>query len=149
MKNKSPTSFDELLAELEKDEEYRKADRQIKPYYELIKAIVKRRIELGFTQKDLAEKAQTHQSRISKIESAEHDIRFSTLIQIAEALDAEVSVKLLSINKPILFTDGQNADYLFKLVLEFSGVASEGKANEYSVSEDSERIYDQKITLPV
>jgi len=92
---KRTTSLDELVPVLEGDPEFVQADRRLKPYYDLVLAIVRRRNELGLTQKDLAERAGTHQSRISKIESAEHDIRLSTLIQLAEALDAEVSIQLV------------------------------------------------------
>ena len=89
------TSFDEFDAELNEDAEYRKAKREIKPYYDLALEIIRRRVELGFTQKDLAGRANTFQSRISKIESGEHDIRFSTLIDIAEALECEVAKIIL------------------------------------------------------
>jgi transcriptional regulator with XRE-family HTH domain len=92
---KRTTSLDELVSVLEGDPEFVQADRRLKPYYDLVLAIVRRRNELGLTQKDLAVRAGTHQSRISKIESAEHDIRLSTLIQIANALNAEVSIQLI------------------------------------------------------
>jgi transcriptional regulator with XRE-family HTH domain len=127
--------FDEVFADLEQDEEFKKADRQLKPYYDLVKAIVKRRNELGLTQKDLAERASTHQSRISKIESAEHDIRLSTLVQIAEALDTEVSIRLVPIEKNIPVPSDEYIYGLFKHVEKLKGVApqsfSESKENEY------------------
>lgn len=135
MMTQKAVPFDEVFADLEKDEEFKKADRQLKPYYDLVKAIVKRRNELGLTQKDLAERASTHQSRISKIESAEHDIRLSTLVQIAEALDTEVSILLIPIEKNIPVSNAEYTYSLFKLVQEFKGVApqsfSESKENEY------------------
>ena len=142
MKNQRAVPFDEVVADLKKDEEFKQADRQLKPYYDLVKAIITRRSELGLTQKDLAERANTHQSRISKIESAEHDIRLSTLVQIAEALDTEVSIRLVPINKPIAVTGEEEHAYsLFKLVQGFNGVATqsyfEGKSNEYAVK----RVY--------
>lgn len=127
--------FDEVFANLEQDEEFKKADRQLKPYYDLVKAIIKRRSELGLTQKDLAQRASTHQSRISKIESAEHDIRLSTLVQIAEALDTEVSIRLVPIKKNTPVSNDEYTYSLFKLVQEFHGVApqnySESNENEY------------------
>ena len=149
MKNNQAVPFDDVLAQLLADEEFRKADRQLKPYYELVKAIVQRRNELGLTQKDLAEKANTHQSRISKIESAEHDIRLSTLIQIAEALDTEVSIRLLPLERPVQFEIDQNAQNLFKFVFKFRGVATESTTNEYSVNPGYEKIYDQQYTIPI
>jgi transcriptional regulator with XRE-family HTH domain len=89
------TSFDEFDKELNEDAEYRKAKRKIRPYYDLALEIIRRRVNLGLTQKDLAEIAETYQSRISKIESGEHDIRFSTLIDIAEALQCEIARNIL------------------------------------------------------
>jgi transcriptional regulator with XRE-family HTH domain len=131
MKTKQPVSFDDVFTALEQDEEFRKADRQLKPYYDLVLAIIRRRNELGLTQKDLAERANTYQSRISKIESAEHDSRLSTLIQIAEALDAEISIRLVPIEKPISVASDEGAYNLCKEVSSFRGVA----AQTYSVSE--------------
>jgi transcriptional regulator with XRE-family HTH domain len=89
------TSFDEFDKELNEDAEYRKTKRKIRPYYDRALEIIKRRIELGFTQEELAEKAHTFQSRISKIESGEYDIRLSTLIDIAEALQCEIAKNIL------------------------------------------------------
>ena len=92
---KDTKSFEELNSELRTNSEYRKAERAIKPYYDLALEIIRLRAALGLTQKDLAQKAGTYQSRISKIESSEFDIRLSTLISIAEAMDTQVSIKLV------------------------------------------------------
>jgi len=88
-------SLEKVFSELSKDAEFQKADRAIKPRFDILKAILLRRVDLGLSQKQLAKKASTHQSRISKIESADHDIRLSTLVNIAEALDCEVCVQLI------------------------------------------------------
>jgi transcriptional regulator with XRE-family HTH domain len=99
------TSFEEFENELRKNTKYRKAERRIKPYYDLALEIIKRRLSLGLTQKELAVKAKTYQSRISKIESSEFDIRLSTLTSIAEALDTEVSIKLVPTSEIFYNTD--------------------------------------------
>ncbi|MFH1928294.1 MAG: hypothetical protein ABIK79_09025, partial [Chloroflexota bacterium] len=44
---------------------------------------------------DLAKLAKTFQSRVSKIESGEHDFRLSSIVRIAEALETEVSIRLI------------------------------------------------------
>ena len=93
-------THDDVFGAFGADPAYRKEMRRLRPYYDLVVEIVNRRSELGLTQKELAELARTYQSRISKIESAEHDIRFSTLIEIAEALSCEVSVHLDPIVEP-------------------------------------------------
>ena len=100
MKTKAST-LDEVFAKFADDKEFKNEERKLKPYYDLLVEFINRRTELNLTQKDLADKAGTHQSRISKIESAEWDIRLSTLIQIAEALDAELLISLKPAGKSI------------------------------------------------
>jgi transcriptional regulator with XRE-family HTH domain len=94
---KRTTTFEQFEAELQDNPEYKKEERRIKPFYDLALEIIKRRISLKLTQKDLAEKANTYQSRISKIESSEFDVRLSTLISIADALDTQLSIKFIPI----------------------------------------------------
>jgi len=88
-------TFDEVFTPFELDPEYNKEKRKLKPYYDLVAQIIRRRTCLNLTQKDLAARVNTSQARISQIESAECDVRLSTLVQIAEALDAEVSIHLI------------------------------------------------------
>jgi transcriptional regulator with XRE-family HTH domain len=126
------TSFEEFETELRDNREYRKAERIIKPYYDLSLEIIKRRVGLGLTQKGLAEKANTYQSRISKIESSEFDIRFSTLISIAEALDTEVSIKLMP-NSEIYYDN----DKLYKSLF---GLDVSQRESEYIVLEQFQNI---------
>jgi ribosome-binding protein aMBF1 (putative translation factor) len=92
-------SSDELASKLNENPDFRKAKRKIRPYYDLVVEIINRRNELKLSQKELAEKAGTHQSRISKIESAELDVRLSTLIDIAEALEAELVINFAPIDE--------------------------------------------------
>lgn len=95
-------SLDEVFAELNRDPEFQKAERAIKPRFDIVRQVLMRRVDLGLSQLELAEKAKTHQSRISKIESAEYDIRLSTLVSIAEALECEVHIQLIP------FGDGES-----------------------------------------
>jgi len=95
MTHSKTTSFDDVFSKFDKDLEFKKAERKIRPYYDIVKLIVHRRNDLHLSQKDLAEKIGTHQSRISKIESAENDLRISTLIEIAEALDTELNIQFI------------------------------------------------------
>ena len=93
-------TLDDLYAKLNQDIEFRKADRQIRPYFDIAEQLIRRRNELGLTQKDLAKLLGTHQSRISKIESGQNDVRFSTLLEIAEALETELIITLIPIEEP-------------------------------------------------
>ena len=57
---------------------------------ELIDALKAGRRARGLTQRALSEKAGVPQSHISKIESGAVDIKLSSLIELARALDLEV-----------------------------------------------------------
>ena len=84
------TSIEDIEAQLRKKPEYRKAERKVRLFLNIASDIIRNRTQKGLTQKELAEAAGTHQSRISKIESGDQDLRVSTLIKIAEALDCEI-----------------------------------------------------------
>jgi transcriptional regulator with XRE-family HTH domain len=131
------TSFDEFDAELKEDAEYRKAKREIKPYYDLALEIIRRRVELGFTQNDLAERANTFQSRISKIESGEHDIRFSTLIDIAEALECEVAkIILVPVDATEYEPPKDNSGYFFVI----NSTVQTQSDSDYVKAEDYQKV---------
>lgn len=89
------STLEALFGELYKDPEFRKEYDRQKPYYDLILEVIRGRKRLGLTQQELAEKAGKQQSAISRIESGEYNIRFKTLIEIAEALEAKVEIKLV------------------------------------------------------
>ena len=130
---RGPTSFDEVVSDLRKDSQFRKAQRQVAPYFDLAIEVIKRRIQLGLTQKDLAERANTFQSRISKIESGEHDIRFSTLIDIAEALQCEVTKNILV---PIADREYQLNNNAFEFLLVANSMFQTQPHSEYSAAEE-------------
>lgn len=95
------STLDELFADGLQDQEFQEIYRRQKPLYDLVAEFINRRTDLGLTQKDLAKLANTFQSRISKIESGKHDFRLSTIIQIAEALQTEVLVRLVPFGEEI------------------------------------------------
>lgn len=84
--------LDKIFEEDIKDPEFQKYYRKQKPYFDLVIELINRRRELNITQKELAKKLGTFQSRISKIESGEHNFRLSTIIDIAEALESELVI---------------------------------------------------------
>ena len=87
--------MEELFTELYRDPKFRKEYDRQKPYYDLILEIIRNRKRLNLSQKDLAERIGKRQNAISRIESGEHNIRLSTLIEIAEALETKVLIKLV------------------------------------------------------
>jgi predicted transcriptional regulator len=121
-------SSDEVLGELNKSAEFRKEKRKLNPFFDLVVEIINRRNELGLSQKELAERAGTHQSRISKIESAEFDVRLSTLIEIAEALDTELKIKMV----PIVEHEHQDIGDFYKQLFKASSVVVSSDSSQNS-----------------
>jgi transcriptional regulator with XRE-family HTH domain len=62
--------------------------------YEVAQQIISLRKSLGLSQKELAEKLNTRQSAISRIEKGEQNISIGLLEKIADALGVEVNVSL-------------------------------------------------------
>jgi transcriptional regulator with XRE-family HTH domain len=97
MNTENLRTHDDLFNALSKDPEFRREHRRQEPYYILANEVFACRKDLGLTQAEIAERAGTHQSRISKLEAGSLDVRLSTLIQIAEALAARVEIHLVPI----------------------------------------------------
>lgn len=65
------------------------------PVYELRKKILKLRIDKGLSQDELAQKAGTKQSVISRVENGESEPRIETIKKIARVLDKELKIDLV------------------------------------------------------
>jgi predicted transcriptional regulator len=57
--------------------------------------VADRRVEMGMSQRELAELCGTTQSAIARLERGGRPPRIDTLLRIAEALDCELVVELL------------------------------------------------------
>jgi transcriptional regulator with XRE-family HTH domain len=125
MSNKGITDFDELLLKLKNDVDFQKVHRRKKPYYDILSEVIRRRKELDITQEELAQKAGIPQSNIARLESGEHNLKLSTLIQIAEALESKLEIQL----NPIYYFDEN--DY----VIVYEGSTYRPSELDYSKSE--------------
>lgn len=96
---------EEAFKEAWKDPEFRHQYLKLKPRFDLVREIVGLRSAKGLTQSELADLANTHQSRISKIESAEGDVTLRTIIRVADALDADVELRLVPRQEPAFFAE--------------------------------------------
>ena len=83
----------ELKKELLKNPKFKKLYEESQPEYEIARAIIKARIEKGYTQKDLAKKLNTTQSVVSRIEQGKTSASISFLKRIAQALDTSLQVQ--------------------------------------------------------
>lgn len=88
------TNWKDYKKELLKNPEFKKEYDALEPEFELAKSIVAYRIAKGLTQKQLAVKAKTKQSSISRLESASGKPSLAFVEKIAKALDAKLIVRL-------------------------------------------------------
>jgi len=88
------TTYRQLKKKLLKDKKMRYAYEKLGPEFAVIEMIIKRRIERGLSQKELAKKIGTKQSAISRLESGTYNPSLSFLQKIGEALDAKLKISL-------------------------------------------------------
>lgn len=66
---------------------YQAAWERLAPYEQLARIVIRRRMELGLTQEELALRMGTSHSAISRIESGQHSTSVRTLQRLATALE--------------------------------------------------------------
>lgn len=93
--DKRMKTYSSLKEKYLKDPDVRREYDKLKPRYELIESIIKKRIEKGLSQKDLANMIETKQSAISRIESGNYNPSFNLIQKIAKALDSKLEVKIV------------------------------------------------------
>lgn len=90
------TNWDIYKQKLLKDPEFKKLYEQSQPEFEIAKAIIRARIENKITQKELAEKMNTTQSVISRVEQGRTSPSISLLKRLAAALNTTLQVQFKS-----------------------------------------------------
>jgi DNA-binding XRE family transcriptional regulator len=86
-------TFRDALDEQLKDEEFKKEYDALKPEFELIKAMVDAREELGITQTELSERTGIQQANISRIENGSYNPSLQLLKRIATGLNKELHIE--------------------------------------------------------
>jgi transcriptional regulator with XRE-family HTH domain len=76
-----------------RDPEFRAAREASRPRYEFQRALIAARLAAGLTQRQLAERMETTQSAIARIEGGEHPPRLDTLQRWAAACQADFTIK--------------------------------------------------------
>ncbi len=89
-----PISFDKALKEALKNPEFKKGYDELELEFSIIEQIIKRRLEKGLTQKQLAEKVGTKQSAIARLESGNSNPSVAFLDKIAKALESKLQISL-------------------------------------------------------
>ncbi len=93
MNNKKLRSWEEVKAEHLKDPEVLAEYEALRPQYEIISQIIKARNEQGITQADLALRAGTKQSNISRLESGSYNPSLGFLVKVAQSLGKEIHIE--------------------------------------------------------
>lgn len=95
MTKKVKTNYEEFESELLQNPEIRKEYEDLKPKYELIHRLIKRRNQLRMSQSQLARTVGTKQPAISRLERGEfNNVTLSTLMKVANALDLDLDIAL-------------------------------------------------------
>lgn len=87
-------SYKQFKARLLRDREIRKAYKELEPEFELVRLLIRKRLENGLTQHELARKVGTKQSAISRLESGRYNPTVEVLRKIARALNADLKISI-------------------------------------------------------
>lgn len=92
--SKASISFEEMKADLLKDEEFKTEYDKLQPRYEAIEQIIKARKDQNITQTELAKRVGTQKSNISRLESGNYNPSLDFLVKVAESLGKKVSIQI-------------------------------------------------------
>lgn len=95
--SKAGLSFEEMKADMIKDEEFKIEYEKLKPRYEAIEQIIRARKEQNMTQAELAKRVGTQKSNISRLESGNYNPSLDFLAKVAESLGKSLSIQLNSV----------------------------------------------------
>jgi DNA-binding XRE family transcriptional regulator len=73
----------------------KKQAKKTNNYYAVVEEFRKTRKELGFTQQQLADKANIDRTVITKIETGARNTTLSSLIRFAEAMDKKLKISFV------------------------------------------------------
>jgi|WetSurMetagenome_2_1015567.scaffolds.fasta_scaffold22419_6 predicted transcriptional regulator len=87
-------TFEELKEKLLKDKEFKEEYDRLKPEYDLIGQLIKKRLKKGMTQKDVAKKMGTKQAAVSRMESGLYNSSINRYCQYADAVGSKIEINL-------------------------------------------------------
>ena len=77
-----------------KDKKIKRAYEELAPEFEIITLLIKRRLERGLSQGELAEQIGTKQSSISRFESGTYNPTIDFLQKVAEGLGSRLKISI-------------------------------------------------------
>lgn len=88
-------TFDDMLSDQLKDEEFRKEYEAIQPEMDVIRAIVDARTSQNLTQKELAERTGINQADISKLENGTRNPSVNLLKRLADGMGMALKIEFV------------------------------------------------------
>jgi len=89
---KTLKEFDKMLFS---DPDVKAAYERLKPEYDLIGQLIRKRLNKGMTQSDVAKKMKTKQASVSRLESGDFNISLKRYAQYAEAVGSQLQIRLV------------------------------------------------------
>lgn len=86
--------FSEFKKKALMDPEIKAEYDRLEPEYQIIRAIIDKRLKKNMSQKELAEKMGTKQSALSRLESGTYNPSLLFLKKVATALNAKLSISI-------------------------------------------------------
>ena len=87
-------TYTQLKKQLLEDKEVKRTYEALGPEFKIVSIFIKKRLERGLTQKDLARYIGTKQSAVSRFESGEYNPTLNFLQKMAEGLNTQIKVTL-------------------------------------------------------
>lgn len=84
-----------LEKELLSDPEVKRLYDEMESEYQVISAVIGKRLEKKMSQRDLADRIGTKQSAISRLESGNSNPSIQFLDKVAKALDGQLQIKIV------------------------------------------------------
>jgi len=87
-------NYTQFKNKLLQDKKIKNAYDELGSEFDFIRMLIRKRIEKGLSQEELAEKVGTRQSAISRLESGRYNPSFKILRKVAQALDSEIKISI-------------------------------------------------------
>jgi DNA-binding XRE family transcriptional regulator len=94
MMSKASVKFEEIKKQLMKDSQFKAEYENLKPRYEVISQIIEARKAMHITQEELAQRAGTQKSNISRLESGSYNPSLDFLIKIVKSLGKDIHIEI-------------------------------------------------------
>ena len=87
-------SYAKFKSQILRNREIKKSYDELGPEFEIIALLIRRRLERGFSQGELAERIGTKQSSISRFESGTYNPTLDFLQKVAEGLGSKLKISV-------------------------------------------------------